>query len=268
MNPVIGNYKCWIILVFYFIFFCVLSIRIAHGTTVIFIKNGNEVFIGADSKVKNHTELNCKIRQVNNLFFAFTHYIEIVHPITGIKIFDAVELATKAGTIKGTIRDKVDYFDKLAEVKLTEVLKIWDSIFSKDEIRGIMFGKNELMRVVIICIENSKPIVLERVYSVDNFDVIPLRIKTEKFLDNQNTFVISIGTDSAISSDIERNKRNIIFNPIKSINRLITLQASATPEDVGLPIDILHIAPGKVRWIQHKPQCPEIKTEYFQKSKK
>ena len=244
-----------------------MSIRIAHGTTIIFIKNANEVFIGADSKVKNDRELICKIRQVNNLFFGFAHYVEIVHPITGIKIFDVVELATKAGTIKGTIRDKVDYFDKLVEVNLAEVINIWHRTLSKDEFRNEFRG-TELVRVVIIGIENSKPIVLERFYSVDNFDVIPLRIKTDKFLDNQNAFVISIGTDSAIFPDIKRNKRNIILNPVKSIKRLITLQASATPDDVGPPIDILHIAPGKVGWIQHKPQCPEIKTEFFKKSKK
>ena len=252
-----------------------ISIRIAHGSAIVVIKNGNEVFIGADSKVKNSRELTCKIRQVNNLFFGLTHYVEIVHPLMGIKIFDAFELATKTGTIKGKIRDKVDYFDKLVEGKLTEVLKIWSSTFSKDEIREIMFGKNELMRAVIIGIENNKPIILERFYSVDNFDVIPLRIKTDipQDINKDNAFVISMGIDTAIDQDIQdikRNKRDrdILLNPIKSINRLITLQASATPDVVGPPIDILRIAPGNVGWIQHKQKCHEIKTEFFKKPKK
>lgn len=267
---VIRNYKCWIIIVFYFIFFCIMPIRIAHGSTIIVIRNGDDIFVGADSKVINHTELMCKVRQVNNLFFGFTNFVELVHPITEIKIFDAYELAIETGTIKGTIRDKVDYFDKLVEGKLAKAINIWARMLGRDEFRNLMneYGLgNRLLPAVIIGIENSKPIILERLYSVDNFDVIPLRIKTKKFPHNQKAFAISIGTDNAISRDIERNE-SIIRDPIKSINRLITRQAHATPDKVGPPIDILHIAPGKVEWIKHKPECPEIKTEYFQKSKK
>ena len=151
-------------------------------------------------------------------------------------------------------------------------------MLGRDEFRNLMneYGLgNRLLPAVIIGIENNKPIILERFYSVDNFDVIPLRIKTDipQDINKDNAFVISMGIDTAIDQDIQdikRNKRDrdILLNPIKSINRLIPLQASATPDDVGLPIDILHIAPGKVEWIQHKRECPEIKTEYFQKSKK
>jgi hypothetical protein len=242
-----------------------MPINVVHGTTIIVIKNKDGIFIGADSKVQNRTELDCKISQVKNLFFGFTHYKEIVHPLTGIKIFDAVELATKAGNIKGTIKDKVNYFDKLTEAKLTEVLKIWCSIFSRDEIRERLW-KNILTRAIIIGVENNKPIVLERSYSVNNFDEIPLRIKTDKFTDE--VFPISLGIDSAIFPDIERPEKRIYHDPVGSIKSLITRQASSTPDKVGPPIDILHIAPGKVEWIQHKRECPEIKTEYFQKSKK
>jgi hypothetical protein len=99
-----------------------------------------------------------------------------------------------------------------------------------------------------------------------------LRIKTEpEDINKEDAFVISMGIDTAIHQDIEDMKRNktdrdILRNPIKSINRLITLQASATPDFVGPPIDILHITPDKVEWKHKKPQCDEIKTEFFKRS--
>ena len=219
---VFKSYKC-IIVVFCLISFCIVARNMAYGTTLIVIRNVDGIFIGADSKARNRREPQCKITQVNDLFFGFTNFVEIVHPITGKKIFDANELATKVGAIKGTIRDKVDSFDKLVEVKLTEVLKIWSRTFSKDEIREIMFGTNVLMRVVIIGIENSKPIVLERVYSIDNFDVNPLRIKTDKFLDNGN-FAISLGTDNAIFRDMRLccnylKCEFVILNEVKNLTK-------------------------------------------------
>jgi hypothetical protein len=151
--------------------------------------------------------------------------------------------------------DKVNYFDKRIKADLEDALNIMYWI-NKDEFRS-MFGDEDKppLLAIIAGIEKGTPIFFEKHYIIEHSNLTQFRIKIETFKPIRIPAVACIGTCDVM-------EQNEIIDPIRSIQKWITLQASATPISVGLPIDILRIAPNNVEWVQH-PHCPKIKTEFF-----
>lgn len=234
-----------------YILFFLIFVQSVNATTIIAVRTiiGN-VFIGADSKEDIGNNLACKIKQFGNLFFAFSG-----RPNFGQKnvaMFDALLIAKEAAKTNGSVRAKINYFDRRVQSSLQNVIghmfrnnrPLFNEVFDS--------GKRPALAVVIGGILNQKPAYFIRVFHIGIIKNTGIKISTQKIDTIDQPSIDIVGTYGAIerfASDVSIPKNP---DPSKVIAQLITLQSEATPAIVGLPVDIIRITRKGAKWIQHK----------------
>lgn len=144
----------------------VISYMPAYGSSIIVVRNDNEVVIGTDSKRLRETEGNlsnaqselvCKIVRADNIFIASAGIAGIL-PYGRGKIpaeFDLTEIMNKAALIEGSIMDKADSLSKAVDGALLRISewakKKMPSFFDK------MFIGKQVLQVVMAGSEKGSP---------------------------------------------------------------------------------------------------------------
>jgi hypothetical protein len=68
-----------------------------------------------------------------------------------------------------------------------------------------------------------------------------------------------LGQNEAIKRFEKTNPNLLKDGPVKAVRTLISIEIADKPNDVGPPIDVLHITKRGAEWIQKKPECTEKK---------
>ncbi len=236
----------------------------SEATSIVAIKTGNDIFIGADSKVlieKDVAVSQCKITKMSDIFLVFTGM-----PSLPASNFNAYEIAEKTFASRGTISARVDAYDKAVYGRLEaafEQLRQKDPrIFARWYAEGV--ANRIAMQVLIAGAEKKGTVLAMLEYRITSGKDTPVKLEsirqdivTKPGSDQPK--ILFLGMQDAIN-ELLRKKNSFFsdFDEVRNINAWITAEADADPTKVSAPIDILKISPKKTEWIQHKSQCPEV----------
>lgn len=235
------------------------STNTAAPTTIVVVRTSTEIYIGADSKItdirnESLTSTACKIRQEDDLFFAFSG----LPKIPGVKsgLMEIIEKASEGG---GTITEKVEDFDDI-------IVDAWSEGLQAVKKERPQFYKKELMGKIVLQIafagiQKRKPVFFMRHLKAVERDGLPTIAIYKKSCPGdcrQGKVTAYLGHTGALKGYISDHSDVWKAGYVQGIRELITLQMEAEPEHVGPPIDILRIDRMGAEWIQIKPECPEI----------
>jgi hypothetical protein len=234
----------------------------ANATTIVVARTPTEIVIGADSKVTDSyggvvDNSACKIQQVGNLFVAFEGLLR--DKKTG---FNVAEIARRALQLKpnASAAEKVDILTGFVTSALFEELN-QARINSPQEFRIKLEGQT-FLRIVVAGFEGNRPVVFVRqfrtAFMARNIGVVV--IPDDCLKDCKGEVVTRfIGEIGAIEGLPEETQDFWKAGLISGVRRLLEIEIAARSEYVGAPIDILQINARGARWVQKKPECPNIR---------
>lgn len=241
---------------------CTLT-SMAHATSIIAVKTGDDIYLGADSKVlieKDVAISQCKITKMSDIFLVFSGM-----PSISAANFNAYEIAEAVFAGTGTIGERVNAYDRAVQGKLQaafEKLRTTDpQYFSRWYAQDVV---NRIAMQVLVAGAEKKGTVLTmleyRIMSPQNAPVELKAFRQEITTKpgSSNPKILLLGMQDAINELRAKKDYFSDFKPVTLINDWITAEATAEPSRVSAPIDILKISPKKTEWIQHKEQCPEV----------
>jgi hypothetical protein len=234
----------------------------AQATTVVVARSADEIVIGADSKVtdtygKELSSQVCKIQQVGNLFVAFEGLLR--DKATG---FNLPEITVKALRLKpnATVADKVNILTGFITAELfVELNRVRRD--SAEEFHVKLEGQT-FLRIVVAGFENNRPLVFVRQFRTAFIARgIGVIVIPDDCLDYCQGEVVTrfLGETEAIENLPEETPDFWKDGLTAGVRRLVQTEIDARSEYVGPPIDLLQIKPQGAKWLQKKPQCPELK---------
>lgn len=235
----------------------------ADATSIIAIKSGDDIYLGADSKVlieKDVAISQCKITKMSDIFLVFSGMASI-----SVANFNAYEIAEKTFAGNGTISERVNAYDRAVQGKLqtaferlrTSDPKYFSRWYTQDVVNRIA------MQVLVAGAEKKGTVLTMLEYRIMSPQNAPVEIKAirqdivTKPGSNQPK-ILFLGMQDAINALLKKKDFFSDFDEVRNINEWITAEATADPSKVSGPVDILRISPKKTEWIQHKEQCPEV----------
>lgn len=228
--------------------------NILNGTTIITSITQDKIIIAADSKqtwgedYSREAPLKCKIRHIGNLFFAAEGITQMFKPnIDFLEIIENLDLKKAL-----TFENKIDYI----ALKLREPVQEFAQNYQKfNPIAFDSILNKTLFSISFSQFENEKPcssaLYWEIKSTATGWEIVPGRATSEQI----PRYMIQ-GQKDAIDYYYENNInfKNKIYDE-KGLNELIEIQIKASPQKVGLPIDIVVINSQGFQWIQKKEEC-------------
>ena len=238
--------------------------RPVYGTTIIALRDANQIIVGADSLVGNTAKKSdCKIRQVGSYFIAFAGYPFINTPTP--ERFDIIDIFRQSiqGN-QGTLKDKMLIFEPSIEAKLRTILELTRG--ARKELFNTLYMQRDkiVLSVIVAGVEKKIPIFSTIEYQIVSSLDEPVRLKatpldfTYAFPPNNPPDGILYGNHLEIEKIIKEEGIPKNIDPITTVLQWINLEIKANPDRVGPPIDILRITPQGAEWIQQKKEYKEI----------
>jgi hypothetical protein len=235
----------------------------AEATSIVAIKTGDDIFIGADSKVlieKDVAFSQCKIAKMSDIFLVFSGM-----PSLPASSFNAYEIAEKTFAAKGTISMRVDAYDKAVSSRLeaafeqlrTKEPQIFARWYAPDVVNRVA------MQALVAGAEGKGTVLAMLEYRIMSAQDAPVQLKAirQDIITKPGSTqpkILFLGMQDAINELLQKEDFFSDFDEVRNINAWIGAEAAAEPTKVSAPIDILKISPNKTEWIQHKDQCPEV----------
>lgn len=239
-----------------------LSLSFYYGTTIVAIRTPTEVIVGADSKVVaiggeiTDAPDGCKIIQVGNFFFA---HAKILRDTLGkFSVHDTVVQSHQLGnSISATVRTFEDLIVPSLVRMLQDLRSINLSYFTQNILKG-----GSAVDVIFFGIENAKPVLFMRYFVpiIANDGSISVEVKRMDCpgdCPGGMTFAF-MGAKKELNQFLDQNPHYSQIGWVPTINKLISLEAEANPDHVAPPIDIMQVDNQGARWLQRKPECPDI----------
>jgi hypothetical protein len=245
------------------------------ATSVVAVRNNDEIVIGADSKT-TLTRVNynlrepdgiakCKIVQAGNLFFASAGSAGIgpvdlpgyVDPAFNLK-----ELITRGLGRDGDIGERVRNMEKVLLLNLTQIA---EKVRKDNPVFFLQkFVQYPVHTIIIAGLEDEELILMVRTFRL----VVPLSgdlsFEVGRFTcpgDCDASFItIFEGRTAAIRNYLYWNE-NFLYttDPAVAVRALVEMEISEDPSTVGPPVDILRLTRRGAEWIQRKSLCPDIR---------
>jgi len=243
------------------ILLCLLLWALSGGksiaqTTIVVVRTPEEIYIGADSKIMDLRDGSfnataCKIRKIDDLFFAFAGFPDIPGSQP-----DVVEIIQEACGRGDSIHEKVTAFDEI-------IVRTWSQeIRELKEERPELYRRNlrgkTLLQIAFAGIARRKPVFYMRyLRAVEQRDSPSIVLQKKRCPGNcsEGTAYAFLGHTGALKEHMAGGTDIWDAGYAEGIRRLITLQMEAEPEHVGPPIDILRLDRTGAEWIQKKPEC-------------
>jgi len=251
--------------------FLVISYVPAYGSSLIVVRNGNEVVIGTDSKRLMETkenlsdarsELVCKIVRADNIFIASAGIAGIL-PYGRGEIpaeFDLTEIMNKAALIEGSIVDKAVSLSKAIDGSLLRISewakKKMPTFFEK------MFIGEQLLQVVMAGLENGSPTIIIMTFEPRLSPSGELKIDVESrpcpgIGCPSGSVYILMGRHEAIDRYLPLDPGIWENDPVEVVRKLMEIEVTSESETVGAPIDIVRITKEGSEWVQEKDMCKD-----------
>lgn len=248
----------------------------ALATSVVAVRNGDEIVLGADSST-TLTQLSdgmevqknmqkCKIVQAGNFFFASAGFAGIgparakipgsIYPEFNLKRLIERELAGG-----GKTRDKMDELERLLAINLSRIAEK-----ARREAPAFFvekFIRHPLFSLVIAGIDDGRPVLFVMSFRLNagasgvmTFDIDRYRCPGDC---SSPDVAIFAGETGAIRRYLSRNADfSSMAGPVEMVRSLVELEISKAPSAVGPPVDILRLSADGPQWVQKKDLCPEI----------
>jgi hypothetical protein len=246
----------------------------AFATSIVAVKDGDVIVIGADSKTTLTSEANavgeagsiskCKIVQAGNLFFASAGYGGIGRTGSPCGVdpeYDLKDIITGELRGNGSISDKMGNLEKVLGATLTRIAEKARKDNAAFFLTG--FAKHFVYTIIVGGLDNGELILLARTFRLVIAPSGALTFGIGRFSCpgdcQESSATIFEGRTEAIRNYLEQHKLFLYFaDPVTAVRDLVGLEISEDPSFVGPPIDILRLTRRGVEWIQKKPLCPDI----------
>ncbi|HKC14248.1 MAG TPA: hypothetical protein VKI41_19655 [Vicinamibacteria bacterium] len=223
------------------------------GTAIVAIRTEDVLVVAADSKTTrldapDVSTNTCKIQEAAGVFFA----------VAGLRrstdgAFDVPSLAARACRAPGTLGEKVAAFEEAMQVPLRAALvQIRDT--APDYYRGRERRHAAFVEVAFFANEGGKPRFLVRDFRARESEQKVLSIEVGGAELSRPGFAL-LGEAREMGNFLEANPIVERMNPIEGARALLDRAATAHPETVGLPIDIVQLDGQAVRWVDRKSEC-------------
>ena len=252
------------------VFTCYLTIAGASGQNIEYMKNGvlkrttiitsiqrNQIIIAADSKQawsgdllhdNSNVPLKCKIRHIDNFFFAAEGHTTMISPyIDFLEIIESLDLSKKS------FIDKVDYI----ESNLQDHVKQFVITFQRHNPNSFNQILNKtLFSVLFSAFENDLPVGMAIYWDIKSTDIGGWQIISQRASSDLIPRHMIQGQKTGIDKLFDKNPsiKNSLYN-VSGLIELIDTQIQDTPDKVGGPIDVVVITSHGHRWAQKKEQC-------------
>jgi hypothetical protein len=224
-----------------------------EGTAILAVRTEDVLVVGADSKTTrldapDVSTSTCKIQDVEGVFFA----------VAGLRRstdgdFDVPLLAARACRTAGTLDEKVLAFEQAMQGPLTAALvRIRET--APDYYRGREQRHAAFVEVAFFSNEGGKPRFLVRDFKARESEQKVLSIEVGAAELSGPGFAL-LGEAREMRDYLDANPIVDRMNPIEGARALLGRAATAHPETVGLPIDIVQLDGQAVRWVDRKPEC-------------
>jgi hypothetical protein len=254
----------------------------AFATSIVAVRNNDEIVIGADSKTTLTSvgsgvgELGsitkCKIVQAGNLFFASAGIAgagpaELPGDVD--PDFDLKEIIAEGLRGSGRIGDKVRNMEKLLVANLT--LMAEEARQDNAAFFLARFVKHPAHTIIVGGFDDGELVLMIRTFSLIISPTGSLSFEIGRFAcpgDCQKPIITILeGQTEAIRKYLQQHKLFMYYaDPVTAVRDLVGLEISDDPSFVGPPIDILRLTKKGVEWIQRKPLCPDIQKWSFPES--
>lgn len=246
----------------------------AFATSIVAVRNNNEIVIGADSKTSLTPMLNsvgdpksiakCKIVQVGNIFFASAGFAGIgteKFPGNIDPEFNLEEIIVNALKGKWSIADKLNNLEKILVANLSQIAekaRLENAAFFVDR-----FVKYPMYSIIVAGSDNEELILMARTFKLIISPSGSLTFDIRRFDcpgDCEESFItIFAGRTEAIRKFLHENEGFLFHtDAATAIRNLVELEISKDPSFVGPPIDILRLTRKGAEWIKRKSLCPDI----------
>jgi len=255
-----------------FVFLFLLS-SAASATSVVAIRNDDEIVIGADSKTtltpvsgagKPESIAKCKIVQTEDLFFASAGSAGIGqaelrgHADPEYNIKDVIAQGLRGN---GNIAERVGNLERVLVANLTQIaekVRQDNAAFFLER-----FVKNPVHTVIIVGLDDGKLVLMVRTFRLIISPSGSLSFEIGRFTcpgDCRTSFItIFEGQTGAIRNYLQDHALFLYFaDPVAAVRDLVELEISKDPSSVGPPVDILRLTKKGAEWVQKKPLCPDI----------
>lgn len=225
---------------------------ITIGTAILVLRKENEIVLGADSKVTTISldgltiacPPRCKIKQAKSLFYASS----------GMSNYSPSEFSANDNALNSimdtdTIADAIKLFETVTRAELRVAIEHLKTHHPDIYSHGI---HRESSGIVIAGFESGIPIIaLRTIYARkyrNGFRVYGI----QEYVDNHHQrqrWGTHLGEGMAMFKYANTHPSFWHDDPIGAVRRLLTLQAEATPENVGEPFSIVRITEAGAEWV-------------------
>jgi hypothetical protein len=254
--------QCWIILFLAITFWP----KCGYSTAIIAVWTPYTAVIGADSLLgfskSQKTQLMCKIGQTNNIFWAASG---IVHTSDQADVnFNVYRIAADAIKASPNFDGAVATFEARFTVAAVRDLR-WKAQFDPSE---FAYAKHFFLQIVFAGLDNNKPRMAIRQFSVESNSSAKAVSVTTMGVENTcpsphcgAILSMAMGTNDAMVADVTRNEPDIWLSIgiVPAVKKLLTIQATATPDIVGGPLSVVQITSSGIKWpVVGICEAPEI----------
>jgi hypothetical protein len=246
----------------------------AFATSIVAVRNNDEIVIGADSKTtltqvyENVREpegvVKCKIVQAGRLFFASAGSAGIGPVALRGHIdpeFNVKELIARGLGGEGKIGEKVRRLEKVIVLNLTQIAeKVRQDNPAFFFQRFVSYPAHT---IIIAGLEDEKLILMVRTFRLVVEPSGSFSFEIGRFAcpgDCRESFItIFEGRTEAIRRYLHGNENFLYYtDPAVAVRDLVEMEISDDPSAVGPPVDILRLTRRGAEWIQRKSLCPDI----------
>jgi hypothetical protein len=226
--------------------FSSFSQQILQGTAIVIYANTEEIYAGADSKavykdsLRDSIGMKCKIRSVGDVYYTCGGTISVD------TTFDLFDIANESLKTKGSLNDKILTCEKIIKQKGKSFINVLHQCNLKD---------TNLFTLVFFGFDESVPYIKRRIVK-SIADSIKIE-KDDKLLNVAHQALIRCEglSDDLYSYAREHNELFKNTDPIPSIIDMLEYTFKIHPDDVGPPIDLVHITVDRTEWIYRKDIC-------------
>ncbi len=238
------------------------NLEVFSGTTILLLVTVDTLWMAADTKASIIVSANShrksfshnKIHQNNNIFYGVTG----AYRVGKTSYYDAYEIMD-AVIKKNT--GIVNSYNACKDSLLKRLNFIIDSLVSKKSYSYIntFLNKPGIFEFVIAAFEKGKPNYYSVRYALksiqNKFKVVIA--DTEYFKETNGEIIVRKGYVSSIIKFMDNNPYYLASKDrVKErLTCLIKIQADKTPEEVGLPVDVVAISKGKPKWFKGNKDC-------------
>ncbi|MCU1264577.1 MAG: hypothetical protein JWM21_895 [Acidobacteria bacterium] len=229
----------------------------ATATTIVAVRNSQEVVLAADSKdrqLDETTSVSCKIFSCGNYFIAIAGVRELR---VGKLEFNAPMLVGQACQTPGNATEIMTRLTDSLIQPFTHVMSEWASI-NPTRYRQSVEKKEAYLNILLVGFEQETPLIVERdviAPAVISSGVVIHSLTQNDKLPAAGVSYVFIGRHEGIDEFVRSRRAFWGLGLIEGAKFLVSYEIADIPDLVGPPIDVVSITKEGPKWVQRKAQC-------------